>query len=133
MERLTKKQENKYWLNCSYDEQDAIQQLGKLEDLQDELGVPLEVLFKALKNKKIYGRKHHIYDGSTKEEYPLYNKPLYVNNVCLTNNEVFNRIQITYHSETLVGRDKESSGMVCYDLKDYGKTWALTREELGNA
>ena len=46
MERLTKKQENKYWLNCSYDEQDAIQQLGKLEDLQDELGIPLEVLFK---------------------------------------------------------------------------------------
>lgn len=49
MERLTKKSENKYWLNWSYDEQDAIQQLGKLEDLQDELGIPLEVLFKALK------------------------------------------------------------------------------------
>ena len=59
MERLTKKQENKYWLNCSYDEQDAIQQLGKLENLQDELGITLEVLFKALKD----GIYHIRYDS----------------------------------------------------------------------
>ena len=33
---------------------DSIHKLGQLEDLEDELGCPLEVMFKALKDKKIY-------------------------------------------------------------------------------
>lgn len=33
---------------------EVMNKLGKLEDLEDELGCPLEVAFKALKEEKIY-------------------------------------------------------------------------------
>lgn len=101
MERLTKKQENKYWLNCSYDEQDAIQQLGKLEDIEQELGIPLEVLFKALKEEiwtYDYDKK---ITRTTILDFGLGVYGWYLSNM-------------SYLVST----------------KDYGKTWALTKEEL---
>lgn len=111
MERLTKKQENKYWLNCSYDEQDAIQQLGKLEDLQDELGVPLEVLFKALKDG-IY----RFYEEFEDEPPSIY----YLDPIIMY--DEWRECWIFY----------DDSKCQVYCLKDYGVTWALTREEEEN-
>ena len=66
------------------------QKLGQLEDIEDELGIDLIILFKAL-DKGIYCKD----SGYTKNER-------------------------LYH----YGADK------FYDFKDYGKTWALTKEEL---
>jgi hypothetical protein len=105
MEKLTKKQENKYWLNCSYDEQDAIQQLGKLEDLQDELGIPLEVLFKALK-EGVY-----IIDGC--EIIHL------------------NHTEISLHHNGVQWLWETPYGAKIFT--HYKITWALTREKLENA
>ena len=51
MERLTKNDYGEYWLEARKEPR-AIKKLGILEDIEQEIGIPLEVLFKALKNKK---------------------------------------------------------------------------------
>lgn len=51
MERLTKKDKFGYWYDDSGNA--AIDKLGLIEDLEEEIGIPMQVLFKALK-KGIY-------------------------------------------------------------------------------
>ena len=93
----------------------CVEKLGKLEDIEEELGIDLITLFKALKNG-IY-----LKFGSEK----------------ITG--------VYYEHRTILPRhfDKDYKGY-CIDLqlelsinfnfyfKDYGKTWALTKEEIGN-
>ena len=80
---------------------DPIQKLGQLEDVEEELGIDLIILIKALKNG-------------------CYVKP-------------WTEIKHTYEIRTgsnnidLFLLDENDND---YSLKDYGKTWALTREEL---
>lgn len=59
MERLTKKHDgsgsytqfgDKYIPNHNIRHKQCVEKLGKLEDIEQELGIPLEVLFKALKD-----------------------------------------------------------------------------------
>lgn len=107
MERLTEKvngeyihKVHKFCLNDCYDK------LGKLEDIEQEIGIPLEVLFKALK------------DGIWTSGYEKRDsKKIWLRN---------------FNGKLLL----EVSNRFCFDLyypEDYGKTWALTREELENA
>ena len=76
--------------------------LGQLEDIEEELGIDLITLFKALKNGiwiqdlMSLGIQSVSIHYSKEEGIYLYN----------------------YFFEN------------CYDFKDYGKTWALTKEEL---
>lgn len=85
-----------------------IEKLSKLEDLEDDLGIPLEVLFKALKDG--------IYVQGEDEDGHLY---------------------ITKLENYKIGLDwckvSKSWGLSAFATKDYGKTWALTREELEDA
>jgi len=60
MNRLTKKVGDNY-CSQSGDFYDLYNKLGKLEDLEEQLGCPLEVVFKALENG-IY-IKNSIYNG----------------------------------------------------------------------
>lgn len=91
------------------------QKLGQLEDIEEELGIDLITYFEIKKSKIVF----------MKEEYP--------------NNEIKNDI-----SEMVV-RSSQNGIDVCYKgfinipecdislhFKDYGKTWALTKEELRN-
>lgn len=81
-----------------------LKKLGQLEDIEDELGIDLITLFKALNGcwflqistKKIFGdiRPTLIYQGGWHLKPNLTELPM------------------------------------LYALKDYGKTWALTKEEL---
>lgn len=91
--RLTLK--NKEWAckltTAMYDK------LHDLEDIEDELGIDLIILFKALNDGIYYCDKTYTVD-----------EKLYI-----TNGEIYN-----------YARDK------WVYLKDYGKTWALTKEEL---
>lgn len=75
MNRLTKRIVEKnvdgYVLNHKEDftenTYEVIQKLGKLEDLEEQLGCPLEVVFKALKQDYIYtksGKHPHIELGT---------------------------------------------------------------------
>lgn len=83
------------------DEIAGIQKLGQLEDIEQELGIDLVTLFKALKNG-------------------CYIKPW---------------AEIKYSYEIRTGSDNINLFLLDendndYSLKDYGKTWALTKEEL---
>ena len=75
---------------------DALDKLSQLEDIEEELGIDLITLFKAMKNG-FYDK--HFHYGSA----------------------VINNGYICYYFD--------ESG-IRYKLKDYGKTWALTKEEL---
>ena len=82
-------------------ELDSIHKLGQLEDIEDELGIDLITLFKALKNG--------IWVKDKKDQWLPYH--------CLLRDDfIFVLYEDIYKKE--------------YLLKDYGKTWALTKEVL---
>ena len=112
MNRLTQKDKDHiggYTPNGTYDigwKANAFEKLGKYEDIDEKLGLPYPVLIKMLKNGNIYVKKK--------------------------NNEIIN---ICEYSLDCNGLDYWflDIGKGYYNivgLKDYGKTWALTREEL---
>lgn len=77
----------------------------KLEDYEEELGIDLSTLFKALKNG--------IYDKVENRNVSVY----------LTWHNYLKEIVLFYD-------DLNPYYSGCYQFKDYGKTWALTKEEL---
>ena len=97
----------------------ATNKLGRLEDIEEELGIDLITLFKALKD----GINVYYED---EERYQFHNN-----------------LRLEYH-KTLGWGLVDIYGSICrndmpmklemefYELKDYGKTWALTKEELEN-
>ena len=88
---------------------DCINKLGQLEDFEEELGIDFITLFKAIKTK-IYAKAHHYKTGKTS---------------ILD----FEEPRLIKHEEwCLVGTC--GTFTYCVALKDYGKTWALTKEEL---
>lgn len=85
-----------------YKQELANQKLSQLEDIEEELGINLLTLFKTLKG--IYIKPNNIYVGS-----PY---------LCFAENE---------------NRELEFQFKVVdtwYKVKDYGKTWTLTEDEL---
>ena len=73
--------------------------LSQLEDIEEELGIDLVTLFKALK-EGIY---------------------------TLGNNEIEPVVLRMFYEEPMLVFETDTTEVY---LKDYGKTWALTREEL---
>lgn len=90
----------------------AIQKLGELEDIEEELGIDLVTFHKALKNGVYYK---------------------------VTDKNSVNFGKIFFDKYVLWGWNKNPDGtyfavmqsqLQLFNLKDYGKTWALTKEEL---
>lgn len=103
MNRLTKRiDENKYASNVRSELSaiDSFQKLGQLEDIEEELGIDLITLFKALDNGFIY----KCYDNTLIESFT----PAFKENCIYVDEELDEFVR----------------------PKDYGKTWALTEEEL---
>lgn len=103
MERLTYNEvlANQYYPNENIDNEDCFNKLGKLEDLEDELGIPLEVLFKSLKDG-VYIKERYIKPN----DFGL-----------IYNNEygwLFSIKTYMYDSLYII-------------IKDYGKTWWLEK------
>ena len=99
--RLTEKFNGKYcYKNQAFIHTNIVDKLGQLEDIEDELGIDLIILFKALKNG-FYTKNAH-YTGNE--------MGINVIDKCLCNEK---------------WRDRD-----IFNFKDYGKTWALTKEEL---
>ena len=100
---------------------DCIEKLGQLEDIEDELGIDLITLFKALKNGfyiKYKGNIVHIFP----DKHITINFWYKIINVFIPPKFLIDCKKRTHClTETI---DEE------YWFKDYGKTWALTREEL---
>ena len=120
--RLTKKQNTKLYpyIYSGIDdtfEGTPINKLGKLEDIEEELGINLLTLFKALKNGiYVKNRKNEIRRVSC-------NIGLVETGGC---NSLGLRFQDTNYKWRYLVLDTSRDN----DVKDYGKTWALTREEL---
>lgn len=89
--------------------QDCVDKLGQLEDIERELGIDLSVFLKACLDG--------IYVKSA--EY---------------GNQIFGPMHLQYIKDEKCFynfvRDMNASWEEIYYLKDYGKTWALTKEEL---
>lgn len=79
----------------------ALNKLAALEDIENDLGCNLIILFRALKSNKLF----YITDENRIEEY--------VGTIEIVDTT---NIKLPF--------------VAVRDLKDYGKTWALTREEL---
>ena len=84
-----------------------VNKLGELEDIEEELGVNLIVFFRI--------RKH------CNDRKPIFikDKGEIIKSDC--------RVELCYKSVAVHTGDY---GADSYPLKDYGKTWALTKEEL---
>ena len=86
--------------------------LKQLEDIGEELGIDLRILFKALKNGFYYYSDNGIVHTSDNESYiSLQAQSCLPNQMC---------IEVDY----------DDYSTMCFYFIDYGKTWALTREEL---
>lgn len=96
--------------NNKRDYSDAVVKLGQLEDIEEELGISLITLFKALKQGIYY----------------------FVNGTQLTKDYVW----LADNYVSIGTRDKLSySFITAFERRmllfnEYGKTWALTKEEL---
>lgn len=99
----------------------CVDKLGKLEDIEDELGIDLTTLFMALKDGfyiKYNGEIIHIFS----DKHITINFWYKIINVFIPPKFFIDcKKGANYLSETI---DEE------YWFKDYGKTWALTKEEL---
>ena len=83
--------------------------LELLEDIEEELGIDLITLFKALKQMFVFHK-----ENVKIELIGIHFKSIKSNELYL-----FGFVEDTVHA-------------VYLSLKDYGKTWALTKEELEN-
>lgn len=103
MERLTYNEvlAKQYYPNENIDNEEIFNKLGKLEDLQDELGIPLEVLFKALKEGFWFKDSGRVFFAKQAG--------------------VFNGVSGTYWFSGIDTMVK---------VKDYGKTWWLEKPEV---
>lgn len=110
MSRLTNKLKNEdgYCLveNDAVCELFATNKLGKLEDIEEALGCPTEVVFKALKNKYLY-----VLYANTKQRIKFLNsRLLYINNQWII------RANYAGFATNII-------------VKDYKKTWWLEGEK----
>ena len=125
MNRITKKEIESYdefvislgYEYCFGEADDAMYgKLKSLEDIEEELGCTLEAVFKALKDGQV------IFKHIVGLENP--------------------KINLKAHKISGLSFDGKNYGLWLYDngcsdefyvyTKDYGKTWALTNEELEN-
>ena len=90
--------------------------LKKLEDIEEEFGIDLITLFKALKDG-IYVKTYGCGNSN-------FNKLIITKKKCPT-------LKLDYKTHTkLRFEQKFGQHFETYELEDYGKTWALTKEEL---
>ena len=125
MNRLTKKaqfvrnlitgKEIKYISNES--DQMCVDKLGTLEDIEEELGIDLITLFKALRNG-IWTNQEQWYGDEKQGKIRFFQVRLLLEE---------NAIGCIYNS---MWKGEEVIRTLYF--KDYGKTWALTKEELEN-
>ena len=97
----------------------AIDKLGKLEDLESKLGIDLITLFKALKNGFYTKSNNGIKFWKEDDKHFVYVRDLkYDIEICCE------------ECENAIGA--VPTMFLERSTKDYGKTWALTKEELEN-
>ena len=113
--RLTEKTENgfapKYERETRTNYYDLVSKLGQLEDIEEELGIDLVTLFKAIKQGYIYDKFYKV-DVMSVDADREQNLLVDFANNCFYNCAVCGKYDRSYY------------------FSDYGKTWVLTKEEL---
>ena len=107
--RLTIKVENEYFSNVVPNEhhnaiKPCLNKLGQLEDIEDELGIDLITLFKIFSCEEIIHKTG---------ELLIYHRSEY--------------LSVDFKNKCII--DDNFNNLFFY-FRDYGKTWALTKEEL---
>lgn len=109
MNRLTYKVNDAYYVkeprHLNEDTWELVQKLGTLEDIEEELGISLPILFKALKNGIIAE------SDDEKDELDGWRMSIYFEQKCFVLHTFWGKFRI--------------------DFKDYGKSWWL-KEDLKN-
>ena len=95
----------------------CVDKLGKLEDIEEELGIDLITLFKALRNG-IWTNQEQCYGDEKQGKIRFFQVRLLLEE---------NAVGCIHNS---MWKGKEVIRTLYF--KDYGKTWALTKEELEN-
>lgn len=103
--------------------ENAVDKLGELEDIEEEIGISLPILFKTLKDG--FYIKHNF---EIVHIYPDKN---------ITINFWYKTINVFIPPKFFIDCKKGTNYLSKtideeYWFKDYGKTWALTKEELEN-
>ena len=123
--RLTKKIKDKdmeiaysFDLEQSRNTLSALIKLGQLEDIEDELGIDLITLFKGKTFEELFNEVwiKDIRTNKKGERIPYTHKA-----------RIYSYIKAKY---LLVYSTDVCDCVNRYEIKDYGKTWALTKEEL---
>ena len=113
MNRLTKKNNgtgswtqlgDKYLPAHNIKHKQCVNKLGQLEDIEEENGLDLITLFKALKQKYVFHKE---------------NVKIEILGIHIKSNELY-----------LYGFAEDTTHTIYLSLKEYGKTWVLTREAL---
>ena len=133
LERYTEKRTNgvyivkvKYLLkNLEDGTNEQIDKLGRIEDIEEKLGIDIVTLFKALENG-FYVRKFVIEN----DEYADYREIWDQLNQDIVQIGCTKYFRFRHWYET-IEVDKFGNYIEVW-LKDYGKSWALTKEELEN-
>lgn len=118
MSRLTTKIEDGFYVaDHAHNTDEVIHKLGKLEDLEEQLGCPLEVFFKWLKADYVYA-----YSEERKEFERFTNYAL---------DEMFNKKEMIFQLVDYEYDDDFGGGAVFMELKlsDYKKTWWLKEDK----
>ena len=125
MERLTKDNDTQYDLIGNYNSNieeftnnhklrnSVLNKLGQLEDIEEELGIDLVTLFRALKQGYIYVK---LEDGIIKRDVDMLDFKEGVR--C-----------VLFDKSCQVDNNMQCYQMLNY-IQDYGKSWALTKKEL---
>ena len=125
MERLTKDNDTQYDLIGNYNSNieeftnnhklrnSVLNKLGQLEDIEEELGCDLITLFKALKQGYIYEKME---DEITKKDVDMLDFREGIKGVCLDKSYGIDNYKQCYQTLKYIN--------------GYGKSYALTREEL---
>lgn len=93
--------------------QEIINKLGQLEDIEDELGIDLVTFVKATTQPVLF----------------IKNIP-FSNEIKLAILTFIHKNDINDNKDYLVWFEVNKEERYLFKLKDYGKTWALTKEEL---
>ena len=127
--RLTKKSDYHFeHYNANTTLPYILTKLGQLEDIEDELGIDLITLFKALKNG--IWTKGGYYSDQLEKEPSFVERPEI--GMCRFYDECDENYNTLLHDENVMCIYSYNYEIMIRQtrLKDYGKTWALTKEEL---
>ena len=129
MNRLTKKNNgagswtqlgDKYLPAHNIKHKQCVNKLGQLEDLEEEIGMSLLLLFRILKHGRII-HKYKIFCASKK----MILESSIINGLFYESGQYGLEV---YNEEDDI--DEEYNDFKYVYIKDYGKTWAITRKEL---